>query len=84
MDKQGISVPIFTRNMIKSSNLLQDDARELISKNMKDGMVNYNKSGSEGVKETWDIMQSDFKCCGVDTYKEWFNVSGFENGKINI
>jgi len=62
--------------------IFKDDARKLISANMKDGMQNYNKTGSRGVTDTWDIMQSDFKCCGVDSYKEWFNVTLFSNGDV--
>lgn len=62
--------------------IFKDDARELISKNMKDGMQSYNKSGSAGVTQTWDIMQSDFKCCGVNNYTEWFNVPLFTNKDV--
>ena len=35
------------------------------------------------VTKTWDIMQKEFKCCGVDNSNEWFHVAGFGHGKIN-
>uniref|UniRef100_A0A914XM88 Tetraspanin n=1 Tax=Plectus sambesii TaxID=2011161 RepID=A0A914XM88_9BILA len=25
-----------------------------------------------GIKITWDKMQQEFQCCGVDSYKDWF------------
>jgi len=62
--------------------IFKDDARELISKNMKEGMQSYNKTGSAGVTQTWDIMQSDFKCCGVNNYTEWFAVPMFANNDV--
>jgi len=62
--------------------IFKDDARELISKNMRDGMQSYNKNGSAGVTQTWDIMQSDFHCCGVNNYTEWFAVPMFSNGDV--
>ena len=51
---------------------------------MKTAMQNYgeNDKQHDGVKQTWDIVQSDFKCCGVEKYSDWFdtpygkNVSG--------
>ena len=42
---------------------------------MKVGMQNYNKSGHDGVTQTWDIMQKDFKCCGVESYENWQNTT---------
>uniref|UniRef100_A0AC34PUY5 Tetraspanin n=1 Tax=Panagrolaimus sp. JU765 TaxID=591449 RepID=A0AC34PUY5_9BILA len=26
---------------------------------------------------TWDEMQGELRCCGVDSYKDWFNSSGW-------
>ena len=43
---------------------------------MKTAMQNYgeNDKQHDGVKQTWDIVQSDFKCCGVEKYSDWFDT----------
>ena len=41
---------------------------------MKDGMKNYNESETGGVTETWNILQHEAQCCGVDTYQDWETV----------
>ena len=38
---------------------------------MKDGLKNYGNDGYDGVTQTWNMIQSDFFCCGVDSYKNW-------------
>ena len=38
---------------------------------METGMTNYNKDKFEGVTEAWNIVQSEFKCCGVKNYVDW-------------
>ena len=47
---------------------------------MQQGMTNYKKPGYDGVTETWNILQNDFKCCGVESYTDWkevdFGVTG--------
>jgi len=64
--------------------VFKGDVKNEIEKNMKTAMQNYgeNDKQHDGVKQTWDIVQSDFKCCGVEKYSDWFdtpygkNVSG--------
>lgn len=60
--------------------VFKDDVREVVSNGMKQGLQEYKKKDHDGVTQTWDIMQSDFKCCGVDSYKDWttteFGASG--------
>jgi len=40
-------------------------------------MKNYNEPGHDGVTKTWNMMQNDFKCCGVTSYQNWKNDSEF-------
>jgi len=51
------------------------DAKEVITKKMKESMTNYDDQ-HQGVKETWDIMQADFKCCGVMNSSDWTDKLG--------
>ena len=38
---------------------------------MNTSLNNYGEDAHQGVTETWDIMQNDFKCCGVNNYTDW-------------
>ena len=42
---------------------------------MMEGMKNYGAEGHNGVDVTWDTVQRGFDCCGVQSWKEWKNVS---------
>merc|ERR1711992_169327 len=56
--------------------VFKGDVKNEIEKNMKTAMQNYgeNDKQHDGVKQTWDIVQSDFKCCGVEKYSDWFDT----------
>ena len=49
----------------------------VIQEQMKDGLKNYKRDGYDGVTQTWNMIQSDFYCCGVDSYKNWKDDSDF-------
>lgn len=51
------------------------DLKDVVTKNMKNGMNNYNKTGYEGVTKSWDLIQQDLKCCGVDSPQDWQNTT---------
>lgn len=52
--------------------------REALGKGLKSGMERYIKNGN--VKAEIDLLQIDYKCCGVQGYKDWYRVS-WVNGK---
>jgi len=54
--------------------VFKDDVQEVITTGMKTGMTNYEKESFEGVTEAWNIVQSEFKCCGVEGYQDWKTV----------
>ncbi|XP_043535459.1 tetraspanin-4 [Chiloscyllium punctatum] len=41
---------------------------------LKNGLQFYNTSGNTGLTNGWDIVQTDFRCCGVVHYEDWFSV----------
>ena len=45
-------------------------------------MKNYNNSSAGGVKETWDVLQKDVKCCGTMSYTDWATVDGFGQNSV--
>lgn len=55
--------------------VFKNDAREFVSAAMRNGMHNYERPGSEGVRHTWDPIQQDFLCCGVESYLDWKNTT---------
>jgi len=62
--------------------VFRGDAREVITKTMVESLKNYGDDDHKGVTETWDIMQSDFKCCGVDNYTDWEGKPHFTTGDV--
>jgi len=63
--------------------VFKDDVKKVIQEQMKDGLKNYKEDGHVGVTQTWNMIQSDFYCCGVDSYKNWKDDSDFgKNGDV--
>jgi len=55
----------------------KDDVEKIVKDNMNLSMKNYNNATAGGVKETWDLLQKDVKCCGTMAYTDWKDVEGF-------
>lgn len=55
--------------------VMRNQLHDEVSEKMKEAEANYHSQ--EGVKKSWDAVQTNFKCCGVDSYTEWHahNVS---------
>lgn len=51
--------------------MLKGDLDTEVTKNMEFGMENYNKPDFTGVTHTWDIVQKELKCCGVEAPADW-------------
>jgi len=66
----GVAITVF---------VFRGDARKVITNTMTDSLKNYEESGHNGVTETWNIMQSDFKCCGVNNSTDWATTPKFED-----
>jgi len=59
---------------------LKGDLKAEITKNMEKGQINYGLSGFEGVTTTWDLVQKEIKCCGVENWEDWKNVTQLSGG----
>jgi len=55
--------------------ILKGALKEEVTKNMKVGMQNYKTDGHDGVTQTWDLVQHDLKCCGVEGPGDWANTT---------
>merc|ERR1719397_1165880 len=50
---------------------MKGDLEQEITKNMRGGLEHFTDPGYEGVTNTWNLVQDNFKCCGVENYKDW-------------
>ena len=55
--------------------VLKGDAREVITTKMKEGMQHYDEEGYQGVTDSWNQIQNELKCCGVNNYTDWKNTN---------
>ncbi|XP_052831278.1 CD63 antigen [Octopus bimaculoides] len=60
--------------------VMRSDLENAVTDTMTKAEKNYLHS--PGVKKTWDDVQTDFKCCGVKTYTEWYTV--FQNSTLPV
>lgn len=58
-----------------SAYMLRSQVHGIVQTNMEKGLLNYGKEGSEGVTETWNIVQHELTCCGAEEYKDWVNTT---------
>jgi len=56
-----------------SAYMLRTRVHGIVEANMEKGLLNYKKEGSEGVTQTWDIIQHELECCGAQDYTDWRN-----------
>ena len=59
--------------------ILKVDAEEAIAKQMRSSLNDYGNDTD--VTHSWDEIQQDLECCGVDTYTDWTNTTFNHNGK---
>ena len=51
--------------------MLEGDFDARVNGNMIEGMHSYGKEGFGGVTDTWDIVQKNLNCCGVQHKNDW-------------
>jgi len=57
--------------------LYRTDARDVITKTMAESLKNYKRGEHEGVTLTWDKIQKEFECCGVNNFTDWEGTPAF-------
>ncbi|XP_041110285.1 tetraspanin-9 isoform X1 [Polyodon spathula] len=51
-----------------------DKVGENAKKDLKDGLALYNTENNVGLKNAWNIIQAEWKCCGVTGYADWYEA----------
>ncbi|XP_028666030.2 tetraspanin-9-like isoform X1 [Erpetoichthys calabaricus] len=51
-----------------------DKVSENAKKDLKDGLALYNTEYNVGLKNAWNIIQAEWKCCGVTDYSDWYDA----------
>lgn len=51
-----------------------DIMKDSLKTKMKDLQYDYNKINETVVKRSWDVLQYDFQCCGIEKAEEWTNI----------
>ncbi|XP_028813428.1 tetraspanin-9-like [Denticeps clupeoides] len=41
---------------------------------LKDGLALYNTDNNIGLRNAWNIIQAEWKCCGVSGYTDWYEA----------
>ncbi|TEA12640.1 hypothetical protein DBR06_SOUSAS15810033, partial [Sousa chinensis] len=53
-----------------------DKVNENARKDLKEGLLLYNSENNVGLKNAWNIIQAEMRCCGVTDYTDWYPVLG--------
>uniref|UniRef100_A0A9L0T9W8 Tetraspanin-9 n=2 Tax=Equus TaxID=9789 RepID=A0A9L0T9W8_HORSE len=53
-----------------------DKVSENAKKDLKEGLLLYNTENNVGLKNAWNIIQAEMRCCGVTDYTDWYPVLG--------
>ncbi|XP_067246188.1 tetraspanin-9 isoform X2 [Chanodichthys erythropterus] len=56
---------------IKENKCLLLSVSENAKQDLKDGLALYNTDNNIGLRNAWNIIQAEWKCCGVTGYTDW-------------
>ena len=62
--------------------VLEIDPGEVIEDNMARGLDNYGDINHQGIMNTWDAVQEQLECCGVNNFTDWRQTSIFKAGGV--
>jgi len=53
--------------------IYKNEVKDELEKQLKEGLKNYNSTEGPhgGIAATWDILQQNYQCCGVENYEDW-------------
>ncbi|KAG5845232.1 hypothetical protein ANANG_G00136620 [Anguilla anguilla] len=51
-----------------------DKVNENAKQDLKDGLALYNTDNNVGLRNAWNIIQAEWKCCGVTGFSDWHDA----------
>jgi len=54
--------------------VFKGDVKDLVNTNMKSTLKNYGKEDFPAPTESWNLLQHNFKCCGVTKFGDWLDA----------
>lgn len=60
--------------------MFKDDALVILKDQLRKTVDNYKRE--EGATNAWDAMQTKLHCCGIDSYKDWANLTMIDNDSV--
>lgn len=60
--------------------MFKENALIILKDQLRNTVENYKKE--EGATDAWDAMQTELKCCGIVSYKDWANVTMIEDDSV--
>lgn len=51
-----------------------DKVGEYAQQDLKEGLQLYNTDNNVGLRNAWNIIQSELQCCGVTEYTDWYDA----------
>ena len=70
--------------MVVVALVYKEDAKDFVANSLKEALNNYDPENKKysGVVTTWDLLQHDFTCCGVQSYTDWTNTPFGKSGNV--
>lgn len=59
--------------------LLKNNTEAFLEDKLKTTMEQYRNVSFNETTVVWDSIQKEFQCCGVESYKDWYNVTVLNN-----
>uniref|UniRef100_A0A3Q1G3F6 Tetraspanin 9b n=1 Tax=Acanthochromis polyacanthus TaxID=80966 RepID=A0A3Q1G3F6_9TELE len=49
-----------------------DKVNENARRDLKEGLVLYNTDNNAGLRDAWNTIQGEWRCCGVMNHNDWY------------
>uniref|UniRef100_A0A7N8X049 Tetraspanin n=1 Tax=Mastacembelus armatus TaxID=205130 RepID=A0A7N8X049_9TELE len=64
----------YTNMPLSTSLPLSAQVSENARRDLKEGLVLYNTDNNAGLRDAWNTIQGEWKCCGVMNHNDWYTA----------
>jgi len=76
-----VSILLLFIGVVAGATIAFTQSIDIIRNPMLESMQEYKQNAE--VTESWDSIQAQLNCCGVDNYSDWINTPAFPTNKTN-